>query len=735
MAPTLQLRTLGRLDLRDRAGAPSPVLARPKDLSVLVFLAVAEPRGFHRRDTLLAHLWPEADQRHARGALSQVLYRLRQDLGAKAIRSRGQEAVGVSERVMKVDVRTFEDRLRRGAREDALRLYRGPLLEGFHLPGSGGWERWLDARREALRRQAIAAAIELAEEQDGTDQPQRTARWLRKALDLSPLDERILRLLLRTLSQAGDPAAAIGAYERFARRMRREYELEPAAETQALVRSIRGGEMATPGAGHAPAEALLRGPESGASSRSRILSLRPSPAPIRSLAVLPLETRSDSQDATIFADGIADVLIGALGRIGALRVISKQTTERYRGVQARLDEIGDRLGVDGLITGSIDRTENRLHIRVRLIRVRPEEQLWDQTYTCAVADVAAVHGEIAREIARAVQVRLTEEERRRLSTERPVDPEAYQAYLKGRHFALIPGAVERALEYFRTAVRQDPAYAPPYAGMAITYCNLALYAYLDPEVAGQSAKEAVTQALALDAGSSEAHAARGLTLGLFDHDWSEAEQEFRHALRLNPSSALAWSYLGGFLASMGCFAEALAAARESTTLDPTGPWTGFVSAWTAYRSRQLESAVEQFRETIDLDPRVAICHGFLAAALSLLGQDERAVHQVELGLEKAPTDQIILGYGTSVIGRAGRREDACALLVRLERMRPERYVDPFYLAVARLGAGDRGGALDILEGGVAGSAPALFLKTDPLFDPLRGDSRFHEVVERLAFPD
>lgn len=727
MSPTLELRTLGGPDLRGRAGDDtSAVLARPKDLAILVYLGVATPFGFHRRDILLPLFWPESDQEHARGALSQSLYRLRRDLGEDVIRGRGQEEVGISDRALRVDVRAFERALDEGNRVEALRLYRGTLLEGFHVPGSRGFERWLDARQAQLRRAAVTAAAELADTAEKERNPAGAARWLQRAQEISPLEETILRRLLRALSQAGDRAGALQAYEAFDRRIRREYELEPAEETRALVGSIRRGEATGPvkSAGYETEPGDVRAPAASSASGSAI----------RSLAVLPFRTRPDSSNTAVFADGVTEALIGDLGHIGALRMISLQTVDRYRGAEIPVEEIGRELGVDALIGGSVSRSADRLEIRVRLTRIHPEEQLWAKRYRRDVADMPRVHGEIARDIVGAVGVRLTEDERAHFSVSRSVDPDAYAAYLKGRHFALIPGAIDRALDYFHEAARHDPAYAPPYAGIAITHGNLALYAFTNPADSGPLARRAVDQALALDPGSSDAHAARALVLALFDHDWEEAEREMRRALRLNPGNSLAWSYLGSFLASMGCFEEASAAAREATTLDPAGPWTNFTRAWTAYRSRRLEAARDFFRETLDLYPRIAICHGFLAAILFLLERPDEAVDEVEAGLAKTPSDQIILGYGANVVGRVGCQTRSRELVERLESMRSDRYVDPFYLAAARLGVGDEKGALDALEDGVRRSVAALFLNTDPLFDRLRAHDRFRAVTEELDFP-
>lgn len=236
----LQLRTLGGIDLRAPDGREiRGVLCQPKRSALLCYLALARPRGFHRRDTLLGLFWSESSQRRGRRALSQSLYVLRRKLGAGVVVSRGDEEVGVATDALWCDATAFERLLTEERREEALELYRGELLSGFHVADVPGFERWLDAQRERLRGLAADAAWSLAEEHEAAGEGEAAARWGRRAAELCPHEERVLRRLLELLDRVGDRAGALHAYGEFADTLEREFDDQPAVETRALIERIR----------------------------------------------------------------------------------------------------------------------------------------------------------------------------------------------------------------------------------------------------------------------------------------------------------------------------------------------------------------------------------------------------------------------------------------------------------------------------------------------------------------
>lgn len=292
----IRLRLLGPSSLERGDGTTiRSVLAQPKRFALLAYLAGAHPPGPRRRETLLGLFWPESDEEHARTALRQSLYRLRRSLGRGVLTGRGEERVGVDPETLWCDTVAFGEALEADRREEALELYRGPFLEGFHISGAPGFERWVDGRRGRLRRQAVSTAWKLAEESETERDPVGARRWAERALELAPYDGAGVRRYLELMERLGQPVAAIRAYEAYAERLAEDLELEPAAETAALVESLRNGEQDRPGP--ASRESHPPGPTSeavrsadgndsmgaGASGRPSGAETQRRPAPVPSL--------------------------------------------------------------------------------------------------------------------------------------------------------------------------------------------------------------------------------------------------------------------------------------------------------------------------------------------------------------------------------------------------------------------------------------------------------------------
>lgn len=239
----MQLHCLGTTDLVASDGRDvGSVVAQPKRFGLLVYLAAAQPHGFHRRDSLLALFWPQLGPKEARRALRQALHFLKQALGEDALISRGGEDVAVSEDVLWCDARAFDRALTAGALEEALALYRGDFLDGFFISGaSPRFDQWVDRQRAVLRERALTAAWELAEQEDTQGNALGATQWAHRATDLHATNEFSIRKLIELLRRNGDRRGALRAYEKFARRLQQEYQVEPARETTALIRSVREG--------------------------------------------------------------------------------------------------------------------------------------------------------------------------------------------------------------------------------------------------------------------------------------------------------------------------------------------------------------------------------------------------------------------------------------------------------------------------------------------------------------
>lgn len=319
----LHLRTLGTLDLRDPAGHPvQSVLAQPRRVALLVYLAIAVPRGLQRRDTLLALLWPESDAERGRGALSQALYFLRRSLSESVVASRGTEEIGVDPAALECDAVLFEEALRDGRTEEAMALYGGGFLDGFHLPDAPEFERWAELERERLRARAVRAAWELADREAMRQAADAAAEWGHRAVTLSGHDEAAVRRLMSLLARIGERGQALRVYDDLVRRLAREAGDEPEPESTALAASLRERPSPPP-----PAATVPAGP-----SEERLAPLAvPVAVPVPAWAVpMAAERRPRT--------GIVAALIAAAGvvALGAMLILGPVEEERIEPIRTRV---------------------------------------------------------------------------------------------------------------------------------------------------------------------------------------------------------------------------------------------------------------------------------------------------------------------------------------------------------------------------------------------------------------
>lgn len=725
--PMIHLEVLGRADLSVSAGdeAPEPSTPQPKRFALLAYLALARPRGFQRRDSLLALFWPESTEDRARNALNQSLHALRTSLGGDVLISRGREAVGVARDRLRSDAVAFDEAFEADRYEDALDLYRGELLEGFHVAGAPGFQHWLDRERTRFRRQAQAAAGTLADRKRRQGNLVGAARWLERALEIAPVDETVLRRLVSSLDEAGDRAGALRAYDRFEEDVESRLGTRPSPETRELVARIREREEAH-GGNRGPVTAEPGGDE-------------PS---VGSLAVLPLDNLRDEPDRAYFVEGLTEALTGELARIEGLRVISRQSVLRFRDSERPLFDIGETLGVDAVVEGSVLRVGDRVRLTLQLVKVDPEEHLWAGAFERDLTDVLALQRDVARAVAARVEGVLAPEDGGtqdgRPDVGRKVHPEAYDAFLEGiaRMTRQRPEDLMPAIERFREAAEFDPGFAEPTAWIAVCHANALTSGLASPDEARDPMREAARRAMELDAELSPAHLARALTLQLFDRDWSGALEAYGRAIRAPGGTVhTPWhGWLTMFLIGQGRFEEGLSRAREELEGDPIGP-TGFVLGWALHKARRFDASLERLQWTLELWPDYPVTLPFLAASRLFVGQADEAAGAARRAVEAAPRYQTALAYAAATLARAGEHREAEELAERLDGMRGGTYVDPFNLAVAQAGLGERDAALDELERlAEEGSPQTWAVPPEPFFDPLRKEARFDAVLERLDLP-
>ena len=611
----VELRILGSVRLRASSGQDVEVLARhPKRAALLAYLAAALPRGPHRRDTLLALFWPESDAAHARAALNQALYVLRTALGDDAIVSRGDGDVGENGDVVWCDATAFEAVLDAGRPGDALALYRGDLLEGFFVTGAPEFERWLERERGRLRERASQGAWALAEQRATARDVVEAARWARQAAELSPADEAVARRLMTFLSGLGDRAAAIRAYEDFAARLAREYELDPSSETRVLADAIRETE---PRPAEAPALRVApTAPALDAGSpvsdlgqapsvwrvrlrRRRVaaglallgaslltggwLLFRPQLRPGRTetaldpkrLVVLPFTNLGPAEEE-YFADGITEEIAARLATVERLRIIGSTTAGRYKATKKTIPEIGKELSVGYVLEGSV-RWEKSLQGRAR-VRVTPQlvstadgMHLWAQVYDEPLDEIFRVQSDIAQKVVEALDVTLLEPQRRAVQAVPTRNLQAYDYYLRGNDYARrgLDERVQRAVaRMYEKAVELDSGFALAYAMLSRVHSRMYLLHYEHSQDRLAKAKWAVDRAFALKPDLPEAHQSLGTYYWIGHTDYTRALREYAitEASRPNdPNLFIARAVLRG---RQGTFSEALVDWARARELDP-----------------------------------------------------------------------------------------------------------------------------------------------------------------------
>ena len=403
----------------------------------------------------------------------------------------------------------------------------------------------------------------------------------------------------------------------------------------------------------------------GGSLRNSILQ-RSNPARIHSLAVLPLENLSRESDQEYFADGMTAELITELGKISSIRVISRTSVMRYKGVRKPLAQIARELDVDAVVEGEVLRSNDRVRVTAQLISTAEDRHIWAEAYDRDLRDVVALQGDVARSIANAIRARVTPAELARITPARRVDPEAYEAYLKGRYFfeKRTAEGIYKGLEYFEQAIRHDPQYAQAYAGLAKTYQILGSYEMLPPTKSYPKARKAADKALQLDGALSEAYTARGLVASSYEWDWDTAEQDFQSAFMVNSNDATAHHWYAEHLINVGQADRALAELERARELDPLSlPINATLGR--AYRdARKYEESINQCRKTLDLDPDFALAHWCLGVSYVAEKQYAEAITEMQRAnaVGESPLYSYALGYAYAAAGDKTRARacDRCA---------------------------------------------------------------------------
>jgi TolB-like protein/DNA-binding winged helix-turn-helix (wHTH) protein len=474
------------------------------------------------------------------------------------------------------------------------------------------------------------------------------------------------------------------------------------------------------------------------------------PLKIRSLAVLPLENLSGDAAQEYFVDGMTEEVITDLGKIAGLRVISRTSSMHYKGTRKTLPEIARELNVDAVIEGAVLRSGDHVRITTQLVEAASDRHLWAESYERELRDVLSLQGEVARDVAKQVDIKLSQEEQTRLTNAHPVDPEALEAYLKGRYelYKMTLEGTRKSVDYFAQALDKDPNYARAWAGLS----EALSFAFVPkaPQEALAKAKAAALKALELDGALSEGHLSLGLVLER-DWLWSGAEKEYQRAIALDPNNARAHGVYGRHLMAQGRLAEAIAETRRAQELDPLSPLMHRDLARALSAAGHYDEALAQYREVAALGGAMSYpTHRRMALAYERKGMEREALGELLAALR---TPKYWLESTLSVPEKVEDRA-AKQLAARVERKYassgyPEAkkvflHEDVLHIApsagpiwtaadYAELGLKDK--AFEWLNRAIEVRNPNMeFIKVDERFVQLRPDPRFGDLLRRIGLP-
>jgi serine/threonine-protein kinase len=456
---------------------------------------------------------------------------------------------------------------------------------------------------------------------------------------------------------------------------------------------------------------------------------------IGSLAILPLTELSSPTSDDAFADGVTDALIGEVGQLGPLRLISRTSVMRYRGSQKSIPEIGRELGVDAVLEGTLLRSGSRLRITAQLVEAKSALSLWTRVYERDIGELIALQRDLARTVATELRVQLTPSQQTRLTTEHRVAPAAVEAYLRGRYqwSKRTPDSLAASIQSFEEAVRHDASYAPAYVGLASTYVLLSgLQIAAGPStVSLPRAREAAAHAIRLDPDLAEAHAALAYTL-LYQWDLDGSEKEFERAIALNPNDANTRFWHATRLAATGRFEESIAEASRGRELDPVSPIITAGVSWMNHFARKHDLAAAMAVATMAIEPDFVIAHARRGTALKHLGDFEQAATEMNRCLALSPDNPDHLAQLGQIYARQGRRDAAHEVIARLAKLAGTRFVPAYDLALVHAALGERDAAIGWLQRAYDEQyGPLVFLSVDPDIDGVRGDPRFDALVARI----
>jgi serine/threonine protein kinase/Tfp pilus assembly protein PilF len=472
------------------------------------------------------------------------------------------------------------------------------------------------------------------------------------------------------------------------------------------------------------------------------------PRAMPSIAVLPFLNLSSDKENEYFSDGLAEEVINALTKLENLRVTARTSAFVFRGAQENIREIGDKLHVSSVLEGSVRKAGNRVRISVQLIDVAEGNNLWSERYDREMTDVFEIQDEISQAIVARLKVRLGSQSGSGSVTgvdaARPVRPlvkrytenlDAYNLYLKGRFdlYKMTREGLDASKQLFGEAIRLDPNYALAYDGLAYSWYLEGFLGFVAPKEAMPRAKAAVRRAIELDETVAEAHATLGVILALYDWDWAGAERELIRSIELNGASPVCRDgYAFYYLRPVGRIEEALSETQQALSLDPLSIIFRVHLAFLFYLQKKYEHSIAQFRKVLEMSPQYYLAHAMMGNVYTLAGDFDDALICYARAREADANSKFVDSLEAMTLAMAGRRTEAVALLDDITRRAANDYISPVSIAYVCTALGDKDRAFENLDRAIHDRDPNLLgLKSNPIFESLRSDDRYHALLRKM----
>ena len=475
-----------------------------------------------------------------------------------------------------------------------------------------------------------------------------------------------------------------------------------------------------------------------------VIMFTSSSSTINSVAILPFVNDSKDPNAEYLSDGITESIINSLSQLPNLKVMSRNAAFRFKGSNLDPVEVGRNLNVGAVLTGRLVKRDDRFVIKTELIKVADGSQLWGAEYNSSLADIFSVQDEVSKKISQSLRLRLSGEDEQKLAKRYTNDAEAYELYLKGRYFwnRRNEEGFRNGIDYFKRAEEKDPTFALAFSGLADSYALLCDIGVVRPVDEMPKAKAAAQKAVDADPTLAEAYTSRAFVRLAYDWDWLGAQNDFQQALKLNPKYPTAHQWYASYLMQMGKFSLAKAEIEEAQKLDPLSPIISANNGLYSYYQHNYDDAIAKYKVTLHSDPDFWVARHYLALAYVQKGTHQEAIAELRK-LIKAPEsgpipDKVIeaeseasasLGFA---YGMAGKQAEARAIIDQLDALSKKRYVSPLYSAIVYAGLKENDKAIEYLNKAYEARHPGLVLiRIEPMFDGLRSDERFKQLIKRF----